>query len=279
MTGAVNPWAWHAHPDVWAVLLGLTVFYWWVVRTHAPTRRQVGTFCSGLLALWVGADWPVHDISESYLLSVHMLQHLLFTLVAPPLLLLGLPGSVVRRLLRPRLIGWTFSRLARPLIAAVLFNSVVVVSHWPDLVDLALRVEAVHFVVHAVLFAAAVLMWFPVLNRLPEYPRMGDAGRMLYLFLQSVVPTVPASFLTFGDSVIYRFYGEAPRPWDITAIADQQLAGAAMKVVGGFLLWGVIVVIFFRWYAASARDRGDVLTWADVERELSETPPATPTGS
>ena len=278
MTTAVDPWAWHPHPDVWVLLGGLAIGYRFAIARFRATRRQVTWFALGLLTLWVGADWPVHDISENYLLSVHMLQHLLFTLVAPPLLLLGLPDALVRRLLRPRLIGWTFTRLARPLIAAVLFNGVIVLSHWPDLVNLALRIEVVHFAVHVVLVATAVLMWFPVLNRLPEYPSLGDPGRMVYLFLQSVVPTVPASFLTFGDEPMYKAYADAPRAWDITAIADQQMAGAGMKIVGGFLLWGVIVAIFFRWYVRTERE-GEVLTWADVERELERTPPppVTPT--
>jgi putative membrane protein len=269
----VDPWAWHAHPDVWAVLLGVVVAYGFGINRYPATRRQVGWFASGMMALVVGAGWPVHDIAERYLLSVHMLQHLLFTLVAPPLLLLGLPAPLLHRLLRPRFVGWAFTRLTRPLIAAVVFNTVIVISHWPALVDLSLRVEAVHFVVHLVLFSTAVLMWFPVLNRLPEYPSLGDPARMLYLFLQSVVPTVPASFLTFGDSPMYDTYAKAPRPFDLSAVSDQQMAGAVMKVIGGFLLWGIIVTIFFRWYRRTERDtHGDVLTWDDVERELGQTP-------
>jgi putative membrane protein len=273
MTGVVNPWAWHAHPDVWAVLLGVVIAYRFGIRRYPATRRQVTWFAFGMVALAFGAGWPVHDIAERYLLSVHMLQHLLFTLVAPPLLLLGLPAPLIHRLLRPRFVGWAFTRLARPLLAALAFNTVIVISHWPDLVDFALRVEVAHFAVHLVLFATAVLMWFPVISRLPEYPSLGDPARMLYLFLQSVVPTVPASFLTFGDSPMYDTYANAPRPFDISAVGDQQMAGAVMKVIGGFLLWGIIVTIFFRWYSRTERDaHGDVLTWDDVERELKQTP-------
>src|SRR4029079_1264403 len=132
----------------------------------------------------VASDWPIHDLAERYLLSVHMVQHLLMTFVAPPLLLLGMPAAVLRGLLRPRFVHWSFSRLARPLPAALLFNTVIAVSHYPHLVDFALRHQAAHFGVHAVLFSSALIMWFPVLNRLPEYPSIGDPGRMVYLFLQ-----------------------------------------------------------------------------------------------
>lgn len=167
---------------------------------------------------------------------------------------------------------WSFSRLARPLPAALLFNTVVAVS----MVDLALRHEPVHFAVHVMLFTTATLMWFPVLNRLPEFPSIGDPGRMVYLFLQSVIPTVPASFLTFGDSALYRFSEKLPRIWGLDSIEDQQLAGGIMKVLGGGLLWVIIAVMFFRWYARTEREKAGVLRWSDVERQLHETPPPAP---
>ena len=242
------------------------------VGTPAATRRQVMTFGFGLLMLWLASDWPIHDIAEDYLLSVHMVQHLMISLLVPPLLLLGIPPWLMRRLLSPRALGAVVRKLARPFPAAVIFNTVVAVSHWPALVNSALRSEPVHFSVHAVLFTAALLMWFPVFNRLPEYPRIREPARMVYLFLQSIVPTVPASFLTFGDGVLYKFYASVPRPWAVSAIEDQQTAGAIMKVIGGGGLWAVIVVMFFRWYARTERDQGDVLTWEDVERQLEETP-------
>jgi putative membrane protein len=237
-------------------------------------RRKAVWFALGLLALEAAADWPIHDISERYLLSVHMLQHLIMTFVAPPLLLLGLPAAVLRGLLRPRFVHWCFTRLARPLPAALLFNTVVAVSHWPSLVDYVLPREPAHFTVHVVLFTTATLMWFPVLNRLPEYPSIGDPGRMVYLFLQSVIPTVPASFLTFGDSALYHYYEKVPRIWGVSVIEDQQMAGGIMKVVGGGLLWVIIAVMFFRWYARTEREKAGVLTWADVERQLRDVPPA-----
>jgi putative membrane protein len=280
LVGGASPWAWHAHPDVWAVLGALVIGYvvarrhWAPAADDLPVRRRTTVwFGLGMAVLLIASDWPIHDISEKYLLSAHMLQHLLMTFVAPPLLLLGLPPAVLRGLLEPRFVNWAFSRLARPLPAAVIFNVVVAVSHWPPLVDAALRHEIVHFSVHAVLLTTATLMWFPVINRVPEYPSIGDPGRMVYLFLQSIIPTVPASFLTFGDSPLYHFYADAPRAFDISVIGDQQLAGGVMKVLGGGLLWVIIAGMFFRWSIRTERERAGVLTWADVERELREAPP------
>lgn len=105
---------------------------------------------------------------------------------------------------------------------------------------------------------------------------------MVYLFGQSIVPTVPASFLTFATIPLYEVYAAAPRIWGISATTDQQLAGAVMKIGGGIVLWGTIVVMFFRWARAQERYRAEhpgapadheQLTWADVERELARTTP------
>ena len=282
-----SPWEWHPHVDVWVLVAALLGAYWLAVVRLGPsqvapgeavvTRRQVAFFVLGVGALWVHADYPVHDLGEHYLFSVHMVQHIGFTLIAAPLLLLGLPGWLVRWLLRPRVVHALWSRLARPLPAAVVYNVVTVLTHWPVVVNGSLRHHGVHLGVHALIFSSALLMWFPVVNRLPELPTMSYPGRMLYLFLQSVVPTVPASFLTFGDGVLYKFYASVPRPFPLSAIDDQQVAGALMKVYAGSLLWAVIIVLFFRWYASDQRDtRADVLTWDDVERELRRTEPSRP---
>ena len=279
-------WEWHPHPDVWLLVAVLGGAYWLVVTRIGPsqvragepvvTRRQVTLYAAGVLALWVHADWPVHDIGEHYLFSVHMVQHIGFTLIAAPLLLLGLPLWLVRWLARPRGLRFLFTRVARPLPAAVAFNLAVVFTHWPVVVDAGLRNHPLHFALHVLIMSTALLMWFPVLNRVPELPRMSQGMRLVYVFLQSVIPTVPASFLTFGSGLLYRFYGTVPRPFAITALDDQQVAGALMKIYAGLLLWSVIAVSFFRWYARDQKGESEdaPLTWDDVERELARTVPA-----
>jgi len=274
-----SPWAFHFHPDVWALVIALAVGYVAALQLlgprHAPgrppaTRRQQLVFFGGVLTLWAGADWPMHDISESYLFSAHMIQHMLFTFVAAPLLLLGLPSWLLRVILRPAPLMRAARLLTRPLAALVLFNGVVAVTHWPAIVDASLRSEAVHFAVHFVLVVTALLMWWPVIAPLPETARLSEPAKMLYLFMQSVLPTVPASFLTFADEPIYRFYASVPRVWEwLDVVTDQRIAGLIMKLGGGFLLWSVIAVLFFRWNAREeSADRDDELSWEDFEREL-----------
>jgi putative membrane protein len=229
----------------------------------------VVAFAAGVATIWVASDWPVHDLAEHYLYSVHMVQHLMFSLVAAPLLLLGTPAWLARRILSPRWLLRLVRGLSRPVPNLVQANLVLVLSHWPIVVEITLLHHPVHFVAHAVILSSALVLWLPVVSPLPdEIPRLAPPAQMLYLFLQTIIPTVPASFLTFGRTPLYRIYETFPRLWGIPAITDQQVAGLIMKIGAGLFLWVVIITIFFRWYAREEAKPKDVLLWDDVEREL-----------
>lgn len=261
--------AWEPNPDVWLVVGLLAAAYVIAVVRLGPslapdprrpvTTAQVISFALGILATWLAADWPVHELAEDSLYSVHMVQHLTFTFVATPLLLMGTPGWMLRALLGGGRLLHAMRRLARFLPALVLYNLVLVLSHWPAVVDLTLRNGLAHFVAHVVIFVTALVVWLPVLSPLPEIPRLAPPLRMLYLFLQSVLPTVPASFLTFGKTPLYRYYLSVDQLFGLSTVEDQRIAGLIMKVGAGFLLWTLIAVLFFRWYseeeAASDHDR------------------------
>jgi putative membrane protein len=222
----------------------------------------------GVAAIWVAATWPMHDLAERYLFSIHMVQHMLISMVAAPLMLLGTPDWLLRMLLKPRPVYAAARRLTRPFVAFVIFNTVIVATHWPAFVEFTLHSEVFHFGAHALLFGAALLMWWPVISPLPEMPSLSYPGRMLYLFLQSILPTVPASFLTFGSTPLYHFYETVPRIWGISALTDQRIAGLTMKIVGGLILWSVIAVIFFKWYRQEQTEGWDALEWRRREREI-----------
>lgn len=258
-----SPWIWHAHPDVVAVVVVIVVGYWWAFRRVGPrvvpagttivTRGQLAWLVAAIAGFWVMSDWPVHDLSEGYLYSVHMVQHLLYTLVLPPMFIWGTPPWLWRWLLRPVLPVARF--VTRPLLALAVFNVTVAATHWSALVTAAVKSGPMHLAQHVVLVAAALIMWWPVLSMLPELKRLAPPLQMGYLFLQSLVPTVPASFLTFAEAPVYRVYAEFPRISGLTPVADQQLAGGIMKIGGGIILWSAITVVFFRWFGQDDRSR------------------------
>jgi putative membrane protein len=281
---AEDPWAFHVHGSVFLVIALLAIAYREALLRLGPrlapagepaaTRRQKVQFGLGCLLLFAFASWPVHDLAERYLFSVHMVQHMVFTLIAAPLLLVGTPGWLVSWIIRPVLP--VMRRLVRPLPASLVYNGVIAVSHSAGWVNYTSSHEFPHFLAHTLIVMTAMLMWLPVLHDRPELPSMSAPVKMVYLFAQSLLPNVPAIFLAFAEHPLYQWYAHAPRIWaGFSAVEDQQLAGAIMKTSGTMIIWGTIVVMFFRWYRDSERRGGpDVLTWEDVERELARTPAA-----
>jgi putative membrane protein len=267
---------WHPHIDVWLLLGAVWLGYLIAERRHARSaaaadreerRRRTVLFSIGMGLLLVASDWPVHDLAEGYLYSAHMVQHLVYTLAAAPFLVAGIPAWMWRRVLTVRTIDVVFRTVTRPVAAIVVFNGVLLFTHWPEVVEASVLSEPTHFALHVLVVGSAIVMWWPVLSPLPERPPLAPPGQMLYLFIQSLAPTIPASFLTFGRSPLYPVYETFPRIWGMSALTDQLVAGLMMKIVGGLILWGFIVAIFFDWHARE-RDGWDALALRQVERDV-----------
>ena len=266
--------AFHVHLDVLAILGGLTALYLGAARRHERStgeRLAAGRrarFLGGVAAMLAGAMWPIHDLAEGFLYSVHMVQHLLFSFVAAPLLVTGTPAWMWRSLLRPAPLRRIWAFLTRPLVALILANGVLLFIHWPAVVDLSVRSELAHFSLHALLLGSSIVMWWPVFSPLPELPPISRPGQLLYLFFQSLAPTIPASFLTFGTTPLYPIYATFPRIWGLDPLTDQMIAGLTMKLVGGAILWVMIAAIFFRWGKEETTEGWDALRFRDVEHEI-----------
>src|SRR5881396_2795830 len=248
---------WALHPSVLAglVLLGGLYVYLGGLRS---ARQHVASFAGALIVLFLALNGPLHNLSDTYLFSAHMAQHLLLTLVFPPLLLYGTPSFVVRPLLRPRWIMGVARVVTRPLAAAIIFSAPIVIWHVPALYEAALRHHNLHIVQHLVFLSTAVIMWWPVLSPVPELPRAQHLVQMLYLFLLGIPMSVTGALITLSDSVLYPFYATAPRVGGLSPLDDQQIGGLLMWVLGGLMLWIVMTVIWFRYSAWD--QRGDAET-------------------
>jgi putative membrane protein len=273
--------AFEPHPEVW-LLVGLLGALYAIaivrvgprlapVKTPVVTRLQLVSFSCGLLAVLVASDWPIHDLGENYLFSIHMVQHLTYSIIAAPLLLIGTPTWMARALLRPPWLLRTVRYLSRFIAATLLFNFVVVVVHTPVVVNAALHNGLIHFGIHALIMISSLIVWMPLLSPLPEVPRLQPLVRMLFLFLQAVVPTIPASFLTFGDHPLYKFYEHVPRLYgSLNPLDDMRIAGLIMKIGAGIALWVVIAIVFFRWYSVEEAGTTSHRVSRDLDRELME---------
>ncbi|MEL7155645.1 MAG: cytochrome c oxidase assembly protein [Actinomycetota bacterium] len=277
---------WQAHPEVWLLVIGIAVlagYVWRVVQPKAVaagyepiTGRQRLWFLLGLVGLWVASDWPVHDVAEEYLYFVHMAQHLFISMIIPLLFLLSMPRWLFDLLFPRDGAAYRFLRRAsRPIVAGLVFNALTLVLHWPNVVQASFDSGPIHFILHLLVFAAGLLMWMPVVGPVRSW-RLSPIGQCIFLFMMSIVPTVPSGWLVFAEDVAYRHYDTADRLWGVGVLTDQQAAGVVMKLVGGFFLWAVIVVIFARWAIAEGeaeaearRARGRALV-AAADRAAAE---------
>ena len=249
-----DPWRFQLHIEVWVLVIAVVASYVYAIRVIGPrvvthgnviSRKQLWAFIVGALLLWIASDWPIHDISEEYLYSVHMFQHMLYSYFMPPLMLIATPLWLYDLIFAGPRARKVVNFLTKPVVAGLLFNCVIMVTHIPQMVNRSVSNGPLHYSLHVLVVTSALLMWFPICG--PDRSRhLGYGGKMIYLFLMSVVPTVPAAWLTFADGAVYKHYDIAVRVWGLSVTTDQQLAGAIMKTGGSIYLWTIVVVIFFR---------------------------------
>ena len=270
-------WQWQAYPGVWA-FMGLLAGAWMLLRRRdsgageesgpgpredpGPEHRREGgrrswAFWTGWALLWIVLDWPVGALGASYLASVHMIQFLVIALVAPPLLLLGMPAGGYEALARRPVLHRLLAVVTHPVPALLLFGALMGLTHWPPVVDTLMATPLGSFVLDVTWLAAGLIFWWPVAAPVPERPWFGQPLKMGYLILATLVNTAPFIFLLFSRYPVYATYELAPPVAGITSREDQILAGLLMKMGGAVVLWSAVTILFGRWYVLSGRSGGD----------------------
>jgi cytochrome c oxidase assembly factor CtaG len=215
-------------------------------RADASLLRpwRAAAFFAGLGSTWVALASPLDAFNE-FLLTAHMMQHMLLMMVAPPLILLGaplvptvrgLPAVVVRRIVAPFL-HWPVTEraahtLANPTVGALAMGLTMCAWHTPALFELALRSESWHEVEHANFFLASLTFWWPVVLPWPSHGQWARWAMVPYLLVADLQNTALSAILAFSDRVLYRSYSDAPRLLGLSALQDQVAAGAFMWVAG-----------------------------------------------
>ena len=243
-------------------LLALWALYEWRAAVHKrvdarqrPSALQRACFVAGLGAMFATLNGPLHDISDYYLFTGHMVQHLVLTFVTPPLLLLGTPGWMLRPALRARPVAAVARFVTVPRVSFVIFNLTLAAWHLPPMYNSAMFYHEVHIAQHLMFLVTAVIVWWPLLSPLPELPRLSYPGQMLYSFLMTLPMTVVSIFIVYSDHVLYPAYASAPRLWGLSPLEDQRLGGLIMWIPGGLFFYLLASVIFFRWVTSQRDDR------------------------
>jgi putative membrane protein len=240
-----------------STLIGVAVLAALYLYALGPLRRRWSAprpewwrpvcFSGALLVIVVSLNGPIHDLSDRYLFWVHMAQHLLLTLVMPPLFIAGLPGWLIDGVTRNPVARGTGRVLTHPVFAGVFFSAILLAWHTVDAYDLMMRNHDVHIATHLMFMVAAVLFWWPVVNPSTALPRLGPGLGMLYLFLGQIPMQILGAIITFADRPLYTWYLAAPRTWGMSPLDDQKLGGLLMWVPGNMWIWGAMSVLFFQW--------------------------------
>lgn len=232
----------------------------WLLRRagypYLPTWR-IGSFCLGLFSLWFALASPL-DTFSPFVLTAHMLQHMLLMMVAPPLLLLGeplipivrgMPRFAAREFAGPFL-KWPFAArvglaLTNPVVALVLMGTVMFAWHVPRLYELALGSSSWHQVEHACFFFVSLIFWWPVIQPWPSRAQWPRWAMVPYLLIADLQNTALSAVLVFSDKVLYPTYAAGPSLFGFTPKEDQAAAGAIMWVVGSlaFIIPAALIAI------------------------------------
>jgi len=245
---------WSIHPSTVIGIAALGAIYAWRAREAAPGEEVKGwqklSFFSALFLMFASLNGPLHDLSDDYLFSAHMVQHLILTLAMPPMMIAGVPGWMLRPLLGKRVIGAIARTITRPFWCFTIFNLSIALWHLPFFYNSAMANHNIHIVEHLIFMAAAVLMWWPLTSQLPELPRLPYPGQILYCFLMSIPMSIVAVYITMADHILYPAYSSAPRIFPLSPMEDQMLGGLIMWVPGGLIFAIIMSVVFFKWSAS-----------------------------
>lgn len=248
--------SWQTDPVLIGGLITFLLTYLLAVgplRQHlAPGKpfpaRHAAWFVSGVIAMYLVEGSPLHDLAERYSLTMHMLQHTLLSYLVAPMLLAGCPDWLLRPLLLAPGLRHVSKLLLNPGVAFGVFTVAFSLWHLPPIYNPALTNPFIHHTQHVIFLFISLMLWWPLMSPLPERPRLGLSGQLIYLFTLPIAQLPVFGAVTFADHVIYRAYEMAPRYIFATALEDQ-VAGGALMNVAGLIAFGIpFIAIFLRWY-------------------------------
>ncbi|MES2209569.1 MAG: cytochrome c oxidase assembly protein [Chloroflexota bacterium] len=272
---------WDIEPAVALPLLVAAVAWWRLLGAvgrghpeHPVPRRQRWAFLGGLAAIAVALQSGIARY-DTTLFSLHMIQHLLLTLVAPPLLALAAPVTQIlraaspetrRRWILPILHSRVVSVIGHPVVAWLVFTAVMWGTHFSPLFDQSLERRLLHDLEHGLYLAAGLLFWWPLIGLDPAPRRMGYAARIAYVFLQMPQGSFLAVAILFAGSPLYAHYVTLGSPYGIDALSDQRLAAGIMWFVGDVIFLIATLSVLAGWMRSESRTTDAADRRADVER-------------
>ena len=241
--------SWEFEPSVVIGCTLLLAIYWFANRFKFDLKSL--SYSSGVLVIFLALTSPIDPLSDHYLFSAHMLQHMMLGTIAPPLLIAGLPASFVQAWLRIPFIARLERILGYAPLALIAGVGTIWVWHLPYLYNLALENEGIHTFEHMMFMVTGAMLWWPVLNPITER-RLPPMPAIFYMVIASTLAMILGIIFTISDTPFYSFYNNPEdeiagtlkmirEDWKLTQVDDQKLGGAIMwEPMGAIFLWAIL---------------------------------------
>jgi cytochrome c oxidase assembly factor CtaG len=256
---------WNNSPSIYIGTALIVGFYLYAVGplrkkyhlAESVKRGQVVAFLIGMGIIFLALVSPLDELGDEYLFSAHMIQHLLITVVGPPLLLIGTPGWLIEPVLGQPILFRIAKFLTYPVVAFILFNGDFWLWHAPTLYNATLSNENIHILEHMSFMVFAVIYWWPVFSPSENLlPRLSIGGQILYIFVSGMPVVLLGAGLTFTQPLYAPYVQQPVRAWGISPIVDQQLGGLIMWIPGNILNIVIVSLLFIRWMRAQEAKQG-----------------------
>ncbi|HEY1793142.1 MAG TPA: cytochrome c oxidase assembly protein [Opitutaceae bacterium] len=211
-------------------------------------RRQAVLFYSALVIFYLAVGSPLDQVSERFLLSAHMVQHLLIMYPAALLIILGIPAWMIDPVLSLPALRFPLRLLLNPVTCGIVWGTVISVWHAPFLYDWTLQNKVVHVLEHLMFLAVSLLFWWPLVSRSSVFPAPSYGARIIYLLATEIAMIPVCAYIVFSADVLYPTYEYAPRliAW-LSPADDQLLAGVIMKSSGMAVSIAALGIFFYKW--------------------------------
>jgi putative membrane protein len=260
MGGRVMLWkqmlrAWDWEPSIIVGCAGLLLAY--AILSRFRRTGRWGYYIAGVVIMFLALVSPIDALSDDYLFSAHMFQHLLLSQVVPPLLLLGIPAAWWEQLLWWRPMAKMESFLSVPVLAWLIGIVALWIWHWPRLFGLALENQGIHIAQHLCFMVTGCIFWWPIVSPLPRH-RLTTGVACLYLFTACTVSSLLGIFITLSSTILYPFYSTGDDPLNILAALREHISVREDQQLGGLLMWipccliyaSAILITLSRWHVA-----------------------------
>lgn len=265
----------------------------WFDGTEQVTKKETKYFLASMILLYIVKGSPL-DLIGHILFSVHMIQMALLLLGVAPLLIIGIPNFIWRKVFSVKIIDKTVRLLTKPILSLLIFTAAFSMYHYPMILDYIKLSVPLHAVFTITVFLAALVLWWPIVNTLESHPQLHGLKKIGYVILSALLVTPACALIIFVDIPVYETYssGEAwlqamalcvpagtlaglsisgPELFtNMPTVYDQQLGGIAMKIIQEVIYIGVIAKIFINWYRDEQLNADEITRNAVLEKQKFE---------